>query len=144
MDTNLFTPSVTVGIAAFSLAWFVVGLFAGTKLRAKTQRKSRKRKPRKQRRQNTKSTAVGNEDLEMYVGNLAYSVSETDLQKAFSRFGKVTAVRIIENRSNGKSKGFGFVEMADMQGLDKAIKSMHGKEKWGRRLIVNAAKSQPR
>lgn len=84
------------------------------------------------------------EGVELYVGNLSYDTTDRDLEKAFGKFGNVVSSRIIINRSNGRSKGFGFVEMIDDSAADKAIKAMHGNQLDGRKLVVNEAKSRSR
>jgi len=80
--------------------------------------------------------------LEIYVGNLPYDVDEPQLQKLFSEQGKVASARIIVNRFNGKSKGYGFVEMADDASARAAMRALNGREVGGRKLVVNEAKGQ--
>jgi len=74
----------------------------------------------------------------LYVGNLSFETTESELQELFGQAGSVETVRIITDRETGRSKGFGFVEM--QSGGDKAIAVMHGKEFNGRALTVNAAR----
>jgi RNA recognition motif-containing protein len=74
----------------------------------------------------------------LYVGNLSFETTETELKDLFGQVGPVEAVRIITDRSTGTSKGFGFVEMQD--GGDKAIAEMNGKDYKGRALTVNEAR----
>jgi RNA recognition motif-containing protein len=76
----------------------------------------------------------------MYVGNLAYSVTEEDLQAAFGEFGQVESVNIIKDKFSGQSKGFGFVDMPDNSEADKAIKALNGSDIKGRSIKVNQAK----
>jgi len=78
--------------------------------------------------------------VNIYVGNLPYSVSDNDLRDAFSEYGEVTSVNIIIDRMTGQSKGFGFVEMGDNSAADAAIKGLNGSELGGRNLTVNQAK----
>jgi len=78
--------------------------------------------------------------MNMYVGNLAFSVTEDDLNTAFSEFGEVESVNIITEKYSGQSKGFGFVEMPDNSEADKAIKALNGSELKGREIKVNQAK----
>ncbi|MBT8763558.1 RNA-binding protein [Desulfohalobiaceae bacterium Ax17] len=78
--------------------------------------------------------------MNMYVGNLAFSVTEDDLNTAFSEFGEVESVNIITEKYSGQSKGFGFVEMSDNSEADKAIKALNGTELKGREIKVNQAK----
>lgn len=80
--------------------------------------------------------------MNIYVGNLSYEMNEEDLQKAFSKFGEVVSVKIIKDRYNGRSKGFGFVEMPDRSHANAAIEGLNSKEYKGRSLKVNKAKSR--
>lgn len=76
----------------------------------------------------------------LYVGNLSYSMSSSDLEELFSEFGTVKSAQVVQDRETGRSKGFGFVEMADAAAADRAIDSLHEKEVSGRPLIVNEAR----
>lgn len=135
MYTELFAiPAVVFGISFFSLAWFVVGLLAGKQL-AEPPAKA----PRKAARRGKKGARV-----ELYVGNLSYNVRAKDLHRTFEACGRVLSARIIENRSSGKSKGFGFVEMAGKGDAHTAIKRLNGTELKGRKLVVNEAQSRLR
>jgi len=78
--------------------------------------------------------------MNIYVGNISYSTSEEDLRESFGQFGEVTSAKIITDRETGRSKGFGFVEMADDEAGNKAIEEMNGKEIGGRDLRVNMAR----
>lgn len=78
--------------------------------------------------------------MNIYVGNLPYSVTENDLQEAFGAFGNVSSVNIITDKYSGQSKGFGFVEMPDNSEADKAMKALNGSDMSGRNLKVNEAK----
>ena len=78
--------------------------------------------------------------MNIYVGNLAYSVTGDDLTELFSEFGVVTSVNLIADKFSGQSKGFAFVEMADNGAAETAIKDLNGKEINGRALKVNEAK----
>ena len=62
--------------------------------------------------------------MNMYIGNLAYDVTENDLKNAFSEFGEVSSVKIITDKFSGRPKGFGFVEMPDNSEADQAIKAL--------------------
>ena len=77
----------------------------------------------------------------LYVGNLSFETTESDLKELFQQMGAVETVRIITDRDTGRSKGFGFVEMQD--GGDKAIAEMNGKNFKGRALTVNEARPMP-
>ena len=78
--------------------------------------------------------------MNIYVGNLSYEVNEEDLQKAFSEFGEVVSVKIIKDQYNGRSKGFGFIEMPDRTEANAAIEGLNSKEFKGRSIKVNQAK----
>jgi len=74
----------------------------------------------------------------LYVGNLPFSATADDLREAFSKFGTVTSASVASDRETGRSRGFGFVEMAD--GGDEAITGMNGTNLGGRSLTVNEAR----
>ncbi len=78
--------------------------------------------------------------MKLYVGGLAYSVTEQELEALFAEQGAVTSVAIIKDRDSGQSKGFGFVEMADVKEGQNAIKELNGKELSGRAIMVNEAR----
>ena len=79
--------------------------------------------------------------IEIYVGNLSYDLTEDQLRKEFEAYGKVNSARIITNRYNGKSKGFGFVHMPNRAEVDAAVKALSDKEILGRKLKCNEAKN---
>jgi len=79
-------------------------------------------------------------NMNIYIGNLAYTVSEDDLRDAFSEFGEVANASIINDKFSGRSKGFGFVEMPKDSEAREAIESMNGKDLNGRTVTVNEAK----
>jgi RNA recognition motif-containing protein len=76
----------------------------------------------------------------LYVGNLAYGVSSSDLEQMFEPYGTVQSAQVIMDRDTGRSKGFGFVEMGSDQEAQAAIAALSGKEVDGRQLTVNEAK----
>ena len=76
----------------------------------------------------------------IYVGNLSFQTTESDITQAFSGFGPVESVSIITDRDTGRSKGFAFVQMADQADADKAISTLNGTELGGRNLTVNEAR----
>ena len=76
----------------------------------------------------------------LYVGNLAYSVRDEALQEAFSQFGTVNSAKVMMDRETGRSKGFGFVEMATDAEAQSAINGMNGQPLDGRALVVNVAR----
>jgi RNA recognition motif-containing protein len=80
---------------------------------------------------------VGNK---LYVGNLPYSFSDSDMQQAFSPYGTVSSAKVMMERDTGRSKGFGFVEMGSDAEAQAAIKGMNGQSVGGRGLVVNEAR----
>jgi RNA recognition motif-containing protein len=76
----------------------------------------------------------------LYVGNLGYGVTDSDLQRLFEAHGTVQSAQIIIDRDTGRSKGFGFVEMSSDQEAQAAIAAMNGKDEGGRAMTVNEAK----
>ena len=80
--------------------------------------------------------------MNIYVGQLDYSVTEDDLKDAFSEFGDVSSVNIITDRSSGQSKGFGFVEMPNDSEADKAMNALNGSQLKDREIKVSQAKSR--
>jgi cold-inducible RNA-binding protein len=80
--------------------------------------------------------------MKLYVGGLAYSVTEQELEQLFAEQGKVVSAVVIKDRDTGQSKGFGFVEMEDLKEGQNAIKELNGKELNGRAIVVNQARPQ--
>jgi len=78
--------------------------------------------------------------MNIYVGNLAFNVTEDDLRTLFSSFGEVSAVNIIKERSSGQSKGFGFVDMPNNSEADKAMKGLNGARLKDQLIKVSQAK----
>jgi cold-inducible RNA-binding protein len=78
--------------------------------------------------------------MKIYVGNLSFKTSTEDLEKLFSEAGTVTSANVIEDRETGRSRGFGFVEMASQEAGEAAIAQFNEKEVDGRSLKVNEAK----
>jgi len=78
--------------------------------------------------------------MNLYVGNLAFGVTEENLKEIFSEFGEIESVHLIKDKFSGQSKGFGFVEMPDNAEADKAIKALNGSMQQGRPIKVNQAK----
>ena len=76
----------------------------------------------------------------LYVGNLPYSVRDSDLEQAFGQFGAVTSAKVMMERDTGRSKGFGFVEMGSDAEAQAAIQGMNGQPLGGRGIVVNEAR----
>ena len=81
--------------------------------------------------------------MNIYVGNLAYSVTEDELRAAFAQFGEVSSCNVITDRFTGQSKGFGFVEMSNDEEADAAIKGLNDTALNGRNMRVNQARPRP-
>ena len=80
--------------------------------------------------------------MNIYVGNLSWTMTDEDLSNLFTQYGSVTSGKILKDKMNGRSKGFGFVEMEDDEAARTAIANLNETEVMGRKLIVN--ESQPR
>jgi cold-inducible RNA-binding protein len=78
--------------------------------------------------------------VKLYVGNLSFDTSESDVREALSQFGQVDDVTLITDRETGRPKGFGFVEMPNDQEAREAINALDGKDLGGRNIKVNEAK----
>jgi RNA recognition motif-containing protein len=78
--------------------------------------------------------------MNIYVGNLAYGITDDDLREAFAAFGEVSRASVIMDRDTGRSKGFGFVEMPDNAQAEAAINGLNEKDLSGRPIRVNEAK----
>ena len=82
--------------------------------------------------------------MNIYVGNLSYSLSEQELRDAFAAHGDVSSVKILTDRETGRSRGFGFVEMPNQSEGETAIEQLNGKDLGGRALRVNEARPRER
>ena len=78
--------------------------------------------------------------LNLYVGNLPYSMNDQELNELFSQVGDVQSARVMSDRETGRSRGFGFVEMADDDAGHEAIEKLNGHDIDGRALVVNEAR----
>ena len=88
-----------------------------------------------------KHPAPADGSIEIYVGNLSYDLTEDQLRAEFEAYGKVNSARIITNKYNGKSKGFGFVHMPDHAAASAAVAALNDKDILGRKLKCNEAKN---
>jgi RNA recognition motif-containing protein len=79
----------------------------------------------------------------LYVGNLPYTVTDSELQQIFEQHGAVQSAQVVMDRDTGRSKGFGFVEMGSDAEAQSAISGLHGAEFGGRTLTVNEARPRP-
>src|SRR5215475_2979967 len=80
--------------------------------------------------------------VQIFVGNLAFTVTEQDVRELFAPYGVVDRISLITDRETGRPRGFGFVEMADDRAAQAAITGLHGKEVAGRTLNVNEARQR--
>lgn len=78
--------------------------------------------------------------MRIYVGNLSFDTTESDLESAFTAHGTVDSANLVSDRYSGRSRGFGFVEMSNNSEAEAAIQAMNGKELQGRSLTVNEAR----
>ena len=78
--------------------------------------------------------------MNIYVGNLSYSLSESELHDAFAEFGEVSSAKILSDRETGRSRGLGFVEMPNQAEGEAAVEQLNGKDVGGRALRVNEAR----
>ncbi len=127
--TAMVTDPVSVGIL---VATGLLGLVIGLIIAKSGSRRSR-----------GESESYGDGScVEIYVGNLSYDMTEAQMRKEFERYGAVKSSRIITNRFNSKSKGYGFIEMPNRPEAEAAIKALHDKDIFGRKLRVNEAKNK--
>ena len=82
--------------------------------------------------------------MNIYVGNLSYSLTESELRDAFAEFGDVSSVNILTDRETGRTRGFGFVEMPNQAESEAAVAQLNGKDLGGRALRVNEARPRER
>lgn len=144
---NSSMMSSTAGPALYALAGLLIGFWAGKVSgkgsgRTKTRRSGGKKSRGSRSRRPVSVSSSGL--IEIYVGNMNYDMDETALREAFAKFGQVASARVIDNRRNGKSKGYGFVEMSDRAEAEAAINALNNKEVMGRRLRVNEARNKQR
>ena len=138
-------PTLTLMTAAFLLGVIVEMIAAkvfGSKPKARVVAKGDRKAPRGDvLKPERRHPAPDDGSIEIYVGNLSYELTEDQLRAEFAAFGTVNSVRVITNRYNNKSKGFGFVHMPVRAEADAAIKALNGKEIQGRRITCNEARN---
>ena len=139
--------AIAIAVAAFVLGMVVMCLVCkiccpcGKKSDKKSGGKKEQKKDEKPFEKRKPHPAPADGSIEIYVGNLSYDMTEDQLRKEFEAFGKVNDVRLVTNRYNGKSKGFGFVHMPDRGEADKAIAALNDKDIMGRKMKCNVAKN---
>jgi RNA recognition motif-containing protein len=80
--------------------------------------------------------------MNIYVGNLSYEATDVMIREAFESFGQVTSARVIKDKYNGQSRGFGFVEMSVQSQAQTAIRSLNGRELLGKQMSVKEARAR--
>ena len=134
------TKCAAHAVPALAIA-FIVGFLIGRRT-AKGAASGRKGSPKPSRRPvrpPETRVPIPAGSVEIYVGNLSYDLTEEQLRKEFEAFGKVDTARVVTNRFNDRSKGFGFVVMPNRPEAEAAIAAMNDKEVLGRRMRVNEA-----
>ena len=132
-------PPHAIGALALAL---IVGFFLG-RLSCRKGKADQSRKTPRPRRESRPETRIPIPagSVEIYVGNLSYELTEAQLRETFEAFGKVDTARVVTNRFNDKSKGFGFVVMPNRAEAEAAIAALNDKEILGRKMRVNEAKN---
>ena len=138
--------AIVVAVAAFVLGLIVMCLVC--KICCPCGKKSGKKADRPQKKGEEKPfekrkphPAPADGSVEIYVGNLSYDMTEDQLRKEFEAYGKVNSARLITNRFNGKSKGYGFVQMPVREEAEKAVAALNDKDIMGRKMRCNEAKN---
>jgi RNA recognition motif-containing protein len=137
-------PLTTIIVALTALGWFLMGIMVGRRLPRKSANPMDQSRKQRQAASRKPAPSGGNRSTELYLGNLSYDTTENDVRELIGKTAQVSSVRLIENKFNGKSKGYGFVQMADRAGVQAAIKALNGKEYKGRKIVVSEAKSRTR
>ena len=138
-------PHAILAIVGALVVGFVIGRLskrgkgADRKAGGEVKRRSSERKPILPPEPARQPIPAGS--VEIYVGNLSYDLTDEELKKLFAEYGEVSSARIVLNRFNGKSKGFGFVVMPNRSEAEKAIAAYSEKEFMGRKMRVNEAKN---
>ena len=140
----------TMKMVAVAVGGFVAGFVAakvfcrcGGNSGSKAKGPARREQPRKPSAAPVRQPIPAG-SVEIYVGNLSYDMTEADLRKTFGELGAIDSVRIVTNRYNDKSKGFGFVVMPNRPEAEKAIAALDEKEVMGRKMKVNEAQNSNR
>lgn len=137
-------PHAIFAVAGALVVGFVIGRLT-KKGGAAAGEAKRKQQPKAERKPLDKAAPARQPipagSVEIYVGNLSYEMTDEELRKLFEKYGAVSTARIVLNRFNGKSKGFGFVVMPNRPEAEKAIEAYSEKEHMGRRMRVNEAKN---
>lgn len=138
--------ALVAALAAGLLIGFLLGRRGGAKTckcakKAQPQQPPRKRERAEPRQPAEPRAPIPAGSVEIYVGNLSYDLTEAQLRKEFEAFGTVDTARVVTNKYNDKSKGFGFVVMPNRPEAEAAIAAMSEKEVMGRKMRVNEARN---
>lgn len=136
-------------VAGALLVGWLIGFLMGRRGGAKKCKCAKKQQPQQQRKRERAEPRQPAEprapipagSVEIYVGNLSYDLTEDQLRKEFEAFGTVDTARVVTNKYNDKSKGFGFVVMPNRAEAEAAIAAMSEKEVMGRKMRVNEARN---
>ena len=147
-------PTLVVAFASFLVGLLVELVICKATCSCKNGKMGARPAAKAHPRAEKKPTAKGGDDkfekrhpapadgsIEIYVGNLSYDLTEDQLRKEFEAYGTVNSARIITNRYNNKSKGFGFVQMPNRPEAEAAVKALNDKDILGRKLKCNEAKN---
>jgi RNA recognition motif-containing protein len=122
----------------------LISFFKGKPTTSNGQRPASESNGRREPRQSHKPESVEVTTPKLYVGNLSYDATESDLFELFKGVGLVKNAEIVSHKHNEKSKGFGFVTMASTDEAKRAVVELHDKEFMGRKLVVSGAKTSER
>ena len=138
-------PHAIIALAGAVVIGFAAGFLFGRRCKCDKKggapKKPQQSQPRRPVRPPEPRTPIPAGSVEIYVGNLSYEMTEPELRKTFEAFGTVDSARVVTNRFNNKSKGFGFVVMPNRPEAEKAIAAMSEKEVMGRKMRVNEAQN---
>ena len=134
-------PHAIVALVGAVAVGFVAGFLVGRHGKGKNGAAKKQQPARRAVRPPEPRTPIPAGSVEIYVGNLSYEMTDAELRKTFEAFGTVDSARVVTNRFNNKSKGFGFVVMPNRPEAEKAIAAMSEKEVMGRKMRVNEAQN---
>ena len=130
-----------IAMAGALIVGFLIGRLTVRKGNKGAERRNNTAKPRRTARPSETRVPIPAGSVEIYVGNLSYDLTEAQLRAEFEAFGKVDTARVVTNRFNDRSKGFGFVVMPNRPEAEAAIAAMNDKDVLGRKMRVNEAKN---
>ena len=134
-------PHAILAVVGALVVGFVIGRLTKKGGAAVASKQGEGKADRKPQRMESARQPIPAGSVEIYVGNLSYELTDSELAKLFAEYGQVSSARIVFNRANGRSKGFGFVVMPNRAEAEKAIAAYSEKEYMGRKMRVNEAKN---